>query len=268
MILSILKTFIYMFLSIWPPYLGFFLTSHIIKEYYENNRQMLINIILALALLFYYSRSFIYVMLFLSIYAIIVVGNISLKKLEIIGEFDKGIIVSILSVFCVFLIYHLNMEFINEILQQVKVNISNELTKVSNDNIKIIEEAISQAYELFFSFLFLYVFSTYILTSYLSRSSKIMNWKLSYVHLIWYIIAYILYYLNIDNIFTKNTIKIIQNIYIIYGLKEIIMYLQNHKKNKSKLLAISFGALVYVISPVIPFVYGSISSFEIFKKKH
>ena len=270
MILSVVKVWVYLFFSIMPPYFGFLLSSHLIKEIEKNKKYGLILAGLAMVGGAFYINSYIYWMIFCALYAIMIVGYIVLKKVKVggIGEFDKGVILAILWTIVILVIYHFNKVFINAMFDSTKELVSAELLKYFNSEEALVKEAIKATYDNLLNMMFTYAFIIYIITSYMSSKSADKNWSLSYVHLIWYIVAYILInFMNYDSLILKNILRICQNLYIIYGMSQVYYTMKKRHGEKTKFVGLLFGMLLYLIFPFILFVYGSISSFDLFKKK-
>ncbi len=268
MIFSLIRAWAYAFFAIMPPYFGFLFTSHIIREVDKNRRTGLAIAFSAFVGISVYIAHPIFIMIFSSIYGIILLAYFFFEKYQVkIGEFDKSVITTMISILLIIGVYYFNKEFIDTTLETAK-NISVEaLSERFSENTALIEEAIINSFKAIFKTLFVYVYFTYLVTVALVNKEKERNWKLSYVHLLWYIGAFLLgKFTNVNNIIIDNVLGIIQSVYTIYGFKVAIDIVKRKEGEKGKILGVIFGGLLYMLSPVILFVLGSLGSFDLFNK--
>jgi hypothetical protein len=253
-----------------PPYFGFLLSSHLIKEIEKNKKYGLMLAGLAMAGGAFYIKSYIYWMIFCALYAIIIIGYIAFKQLKLksIGEFDKGVILAILWTIILLVIYHFNKISIDTMFNDTKEIVMTELLKYANNQEVLVREAIKDTFDNLLNMTFMYAFMVYIITSYINSKDDDKNWNFSYIHLLWYIIAYLLInFMNYDSVILKNILRICQNLYIIYGMSQIYYLFRKRYGEKAKFIGVLIGMFFYIRLPVVLFVYGSISSFDLFKKK-
>lgn len=268
MIFSLIRAWAYAFFAIMPPYFGFLFTSHIIREVEKNKRVGLAMAFSAFVGISVYVAHPIFIMIFFSIYGIILLAYFFFERYEVrVGEFDKSIITTMISILLIIGIYYLNKEFIDTTLESAK-NISVELlAERFGENTVLIEEAIVNSFKSIFKTLFAYVYFTYIVTVALINKGKERNWKLSYVHLLWYISAFLLgKFTNVNNVIIDNVLGAIQSVYTIYGFKVAMDIVRKKEGEKGKILGVIFAGLLYMLSPVILFVLGSLGSFDLFNK--
>jgi hypothetical protein len=272
MIFSIIKAWLFGIISIMPPYFGFLLTNHLITEYDKDKRTAAIIMLFTMMGMSMYIGHPIYIMIFLAIYGIIIVGYLLSRRvrwLKNLGEFDKAVLVSIVTMCLITLVYYINIDYITSTLTEIKSQVIQQLESMFGGDKALVEETVETTFKGFFNILFIYTFITYLLTSFTNKSKEtVKKWTINYVHLLWFIGAYVAIYLfKIDNTIINNILKACQNVYIIYGFLAAYRSVTKKEGEKSKVLGIIFASLLYLLSPVILFIYGSISSFDLFKKR-
>ncbi len=268
MLFSLIKAWIYAFFAVMPPYFGFLFTAHLVGEIKKNFSNGLAIALSAFIGISVYIEYPIYIMIFLSIYGIILLAYFFFERYQVkIGEFDKGIIISLISIFLMIGIYYFNKEFIDTTLQSSQDIVVEFFSEKVGENATLIKEAMINSFNYILKTLFVYIYFTYIVTVVLVSRGKEVNWKLSYIHLLWYIGAFVLgRFTNINPIIMDNILGAMQSVYTIYGFKVIIDITKKKEGKKGNLIGVILGGFLYILLPVILFVMGSLGSFDLFNK--
>lgn len=256
--------------SIFPPYLGFFYTAKIIKEFEERGLiKGLIILGISSAIISYIFGIKPLVLVFFSIYGTIIILYFILKKIDFMSEWDKAFVIAIVAIIGIYSIYITNTDFFISFKDALMKQISLTITKIDGTiDLKEIQKVYIEFFKGTLALLFTFTFVSYLLTRYFVNKDGSDKWEFSYVFILGFIIAFIaIKFYNVKNIIVLNIVDAVKNVYAIYGIKCIYVFVKEKTKGKGNMLGVATAMLLYSIHPIILFILGSITSFKLFRTK-
>lgn len=197
-------------------------------------------------------------MIFIGIYAIIEIIYFCFKKFDIIGTFDKMVVISTMTSSFVILVFYLNREFFQKIFDMIKL-FYEEAWKMPQELIDVYNQiAAEQAIYILFTYLFIMIGITYLVIERVTLPS----WEISYLYLVLYIVSVVLTDIfKIENVIINNMMKSLRFVYIIYGVKVVYYYLKS--KLKYNFVITLIVVLLTNLFPIGAFIVGALKSFNL-----
>lgn len=179
-----------------------------------------------------------------------------LSKLKKFNVFDRITLVTAVSAIGFFLVYYLIFTYSDVSFDMVKRILSEKNSQFSGQEL---ESAFNFIKNYSFYLVFLYSYLIVFIICFFFQRKSFLYWEISYLWIIPYIILFFLKYFKIfDGIYAENILRILQVIFIPYGIKSL--YLSLFSFTKRKFLARIAVLLIFMYNPQLFFIYGVIFS--------
>ncbi len=251
-------------LAFIPPYFGFLYPNLIIKNIKNKGRLFGLGIIIVSLLINYFvMESSFAIIIFSIIYIPIIISYFALEKINI-GKWDKALLTTLFSLILLLLFYHFDksqfIEINNSINKQIVIAVNEQWKEFETiDKNQLINTIISAKRASLFMIIFLQNLFTLIFIK-----DKDKN-ELHYIFAFVYIISF--FYLKFyqeKNLIMENLSLISQQVYGMYGIKEL--YLIFKKFFKMRFLSGALCLILYIKFPIFMFVLGAVMSFKYFTR--
>lgn len=178
-----------------------------------------------------------------------------LKRLKRFPAFDRIIMVSFVSSIVFFLAYYLIFKNSGVSFQMIR--------DIYEKNVQLNPQDLDAAFifirDYSFYLTFIYSFFTVFFICFFFNYGSFKYWEISYLWVIPYIAIFFLKYFKLaEGIYVENALKILQVIFVPYGMKSL--YLTILSFSKIKLLSRIAIILIFIYNPQLFFIYGVISS--------
>ena len=169
--------------------------------------------------------------------------------------FDRIFIISLIVGGLVCLYMYFNRVSLNISLEQLKA-LYTQKTEFSKSEIDM---AFTYIKENFSYLVFVYMNMTVFFTYYFLNKESFINWEVSYLWLIPYVILFFLEkYSGLDNILIVNGMSILKIVYSLYFIKVVTKVL--NEKIKKQQIRFIIGIFLTLMSPEFAFIFGALGS--------
>ena len=197
-----------------------------------------------------------YLATYIGVFCLIEALYYILKKYgKIFGEFDKIFITTLAvgSVICGYIYFNrvgFNIGF---------ENLKNMYIQKTTFTLYEVDMAFKFMKDNFIYLIFVYVGMTVFLTNYFLNRENFINWKVSYLWLLPYVLLFFVKkYTQFNGIFIENLVEVFKGIYIMYFIKIVTGTLIEKIKKQS--LCFVAGVFLALVSPEFAFIFGGLAS--------
>ncbi|MGL5963493.1 MAG: hypothetical protein ACRCZ9_01575 [Fusobacteriaceae bacterium] len=250
---GIITGILFLLLQIFPP-LGVLLPIYKIKKLgnLSIKDQLIVNgVALAMVSFLDFNFSMVYLAFLvpeLGYYLIV-------SKMRNLNVFDRIILVTLVTTAIFFSIYY--YIFVNSAISFETLKDIYE--KNAQLNGQDLETAFTYIRDYSFYLTFLYSFFIVFFVCFFFNRDTFKYWEITYLWIVPYIILFFIKYFGVfEGIYIENALKILQVIFIPYGLKSLYITLYTFSKNT--LLSRVATILIFIYNPHLFFIYGVICS--------